>query len=117
MDYFRLDVMKSYMDATVRTDTPSAGFVHLHVHTEYSLLDGAGRISDLVRRVRDSGMSAVALTDHGNMYGAVEFYKQAKAAGVKPLIGCEVYVAPRTMADRTPKVDDHLNHLVLLLYH
>ena len=69
-------------------------FVHLHVHSEYSLLDGACRITDLVQRVKDLGQTAVAVTDHGVMYGAVAFYKAAKAAGIKPIIGCEVYVAP-----------------------
>ena len=69
-------------------------FVHLHVHSEYSLLDGACRIPDLIARVKDLGQTAVAVTDHGVMYGAVDFYKAAKAAGIKPIIGCEVYVAP-----------------------
>ena len=70
-------------------------FVHLHVHSEYSLLDGACRIDALARRVKELGQTAVALTDHGVMYGAVAFYKACRAAGVKPIIGCEVYVAPR----------------------
>ena len=70
-------------------------FVHLHVHTEYSLLDGACRIPLLVKRVKELGQSAVAITDHGVMYGVVDFYKACKAEGVKPIIGCEVYVAPR----------------------
>ena len=69
-------------------------FVHLHVHTEYSLLDGACRIPLLVKRVKELGQSAVAITDHGVMYGVVDFYKACKAEGVKPIIGCEVYVAP-----------------------
>ena len=70
-------------------------FVHLHVHTEYSLLDGACRIQDLVRQVKALGQTAVAITDHGVMYGAVDFYKAARAEGIQPIIGCEVYVAPR----------------------
>ena len=70
-------------------------FVHLHVHTEYSLLDGACRIEGLVKRVKELGQSAVAITDHGVMYGAVAFYKACCAEGIKPIIGCEVYVAPR----------------------
>ena len=74
-------------------------FVHLHVHTEFSLLDGACRIRDLVRRVKELGQPAVAITDHGVMYGCVDFYKAAKKAGVKPIIGCEVYVATRTRFD------------------
>ncbi len=90
------------------------GFVHLHVHTEYSLLDGACRIKDMMQRVKELGQSAVAITDHGVMYGCIDFYKAAKAAGVKPILGCEVYVAPRTMADRVHGVDNESYHLVLL---
>lgn len=82
------------------------GFVHLHVHTEYSLLDGACRIGSLMDRVKELGQEAVAITDHGVMYGVIDFYKAAKAAGIKPVIGCEVYVAPRTMADRVHGVDN-----------
>ncbi|MEA4845625.1 MAG: DNA polymerase III subunit alpha [Clostridiaceae bacterium] len=89
-------------------------FVHLHVHTEYSLLDGAGRVEDIVARAKELGMESIAVTDHGVMYGVVEFYKQAKKYGIKPLIGCEVYVAPRTMRDRDPKLDSSQYHLVLL---
>ena len=89
-------------------------FVHLHVHSEYSLLDGACRIPDLIARVKDLGQTAVAVTDHGVMYGAVDFYKAAKAAGIKPIIGCEVYVAPRTRFDKVHELDDHPYHLVLL---
>ncbi|MDD3704960.1 MAG: DNA polymerase III subunit alpha [Clostridiaceae bacterium] len=89
-------------------------FVHLHVHTEYSLLDGAGRVEKLLVKARDLGMESIAITDHGVMYGVVEFYKQAKKYGIKPLIGCEVYVAPRAMYDRDPKLDGSQYHLVLL---
>jgi len=89
-------------------------FVHLHVHTEYSLLDGAARIPATVQKAADLGMPALAVTDHGTMFGVVDFYKACKKAGIKPILGCEVYVAPRTIADRTPKVDDNLYHLVLL---
>ena len=89
-------------------------FVHLHVHTEYSLLDGAGRVEKLVARAKELGMESIAVTDHGVMYGVVEFYKQAKKYGIKPLIGCEVYVAARTMYDRDPKLDGSQYHLVLL---
>ena len=89
-------------------------FVHLHVHTEYSLLDGACRIGSMMDRVKELGQSAVAITDHGVMYGCIDFYKAAKAAGVKPIIGCEVYVAPRSMSDRVFGVDNEANHLVLL---
>ncbi|HHV07813.1 MAG TPA: PHP domain-containing protein, partial [Firmicutes bacterium] len=87
-----------------------AGFVHLHVHSAYSLLDGAGRIEDLVRTAKELDMPALALTDHGVMYGCVEFYKAARAYDIKPLLGCEVYVAPRTRHDRKPRLDDRLNH-------
>ena len=89
-------------------------FVHLHVHTEYSLLDGACRIGKLMDRVKELGQSAVAITDHGVMYGAIDFYKAAKAAGVKPIIGCEVYVAPRTRFDKVHALDKEAYHLVLL---
>lgn len=89
-------------------------FVHLHVHTEYSLLDGACRIKDLVRAVKDKGQSAIAITDHGVMYGAVDFYKAMKAEGIKPIIGCEVYVAPRTRFDKIKEYDGEYRHLVLL---
>jgi len=87
-------------------------FVHLHLHTLYSLLDGAIRMKDLMKGVLDNKMSTVAVTDHGNMFGAVDFYKTAKAAGVKPIFGCETYVAgPKGRADRSERVS---NHLVLL---
>ncbi len=89
-------------------------FVHLHLHTEYSLLDGACRISSLMDRVKELGQTAVAITDHGVMYGCIDFYKAAKAAGVKPIIGCEVYVARRGMEDRIYGVDNKRYHLVLL---
>ena len=76
-------------------------FVHLHLHSEYSLLDGACRISEIPKKAKEEGHSAVALTDHGALYGAVAFYKACKAEGIKPIIGCEVYVAPRTRFDKT----------------
>ncbi len=90
------------------------GFVNLHVHTEYSLLDGACRITELVKKVKELGQTAVAITDHGNMYGAVEFWNEAKKNGIKPIIGCEVYVAPRTHLDKEPKIDNSPYHLLLL---
>ncbi len=74
-------------------------FVHLHLHTQYSLLDGANKIAELIPRVKALGMPAVAMTDHGNMFGAVEFYQTAVAAGVQPIIGCEMYVAPARSRD------------------
>ena len=89
-------------------------FVHLHVHTEYSLLDGACRISKLMEHVKSLGQSAIAITDHGAMFGVYDFYKAAKAAGVKPVIGCEVYVAPRRRCDKQSELDSRAAHLVLL---
>ncbi len=89
-------------------------FVHLHVHTEFSLLDGACRIDRLMQRVKQLGQDTVAITDHGVMYGVVDFYKAAKKAGIKPVVGCEVYVAPRSRTDRVHGVDNENQHLVLL---
>ena len=89
-------------------------FVHLHLHTEYSLLDGACRIDELIDAVAAKGQSAVAITDHGVMYGAVTFYKAAKKKGIKPIIGCEVYVAPRSRFDKVKEIDGEYRHLVLL---
>ncbi|NLT63429.1 MAG: DNA polymerase III subunit alpha [Clostridiales bacterium] len=89
-------------------------FVHLHVHSEYSLLDGACRIEDMASYAKNLGQTALAITDHGVMYGAVAFYKAAKKAGIKPIIGCEVYVAPRNMTDREYSIDSNYSHLILL---
>ncbi len=91
-------------------------FVHLHLHTEFSLLDGACRIRKLVERVKDLDQEAVAITDHGCMYGVIDFYRACRAAGVKPIIGCEVYVAPRgrTRFQKVHEFDSHYSHLVLL---
>ena len=89
-------------------------FVHLHVHTEFSLLDGCCRIPGLVKRVKELGQTAVAITDHGVMYGAVDFYKACKAEGVKPIIGCEVYVAPRSRFQKEHEFDASARHLILL---
>lgn len=89
-------------------------FVHLHVHTEYSLLDGACRIDGIMDRVKELGQSSIAITDHGVMYGCIDFYKAAKAAGIKPIIGCEVYVARRGMTDKVHGIDNESYHLVLL---
>ncbi len=96
------------------SQTEAANFVHLHVHTEYSLLDGIIRLKSLVKRAVKYGMTSVAITDHGNMFGVVNFYKAAVKAGIKPIIGCECYLAPRTMADKTPQDHEGLSHLVLL---
>ena len=89
-------------------------FVHLHVHTEYSLLDGACRVEKVAERAKELGQTALAVTDHGVMYGAVAFFKACKAAGIKPIIGCEVYVAPRSMHDRQHGIDNEYSHLILL---
>ncbi len=89
-------------------------FVHLHVHSEFSLLDGANRIKDLPIRAKELGMDAMAITDHGVMFGAIDFYKECKANGIKPIIGCEVYVAPRKLTDKDPSIDNKYNHLILL---
>ena len=89
-------------------------FVHLHIHSEFSLLDGANRIKVLPVRAKELGMDAMAITDHGVMYGAIDFYKACKKEGVKPIIGCEVYVAPRSRFDKEPGVDNKYNHLILL---
>ncbi|WP_274364938.1 DNA polymerase III subunit alpha [Paenibacillus thermotolerans] len=89
-------------------------FVHLHVHSEYSLLDGAARVKDLAKRAASLGMSALALTDHGVVYGAVPFYKACLEAGVKPILGCEFYVAGTSMKDKSPREDNPTYHLVLL---
>lgn len=88
-------------------------FVHLHLHTEYSLLDGACRIDKLFQRAKDLEQKAIAITDHGVMYGCVDFYKAAKQAGIKPIIGCEVYVATRSRFDKVNRIDGY-NHLILL---
>ena len=81
-------------------------FVHLHIHSEFSLLDGANRIKDLPVRAKELGMKAMAITDHGVMYGAIDFYKACKKEGIKPIIGCEVYVAPRSRFDKEPGIDN-----------
>jgi len=95
-----------------QTSTPD--FVHLHVHTQYSLLDGAIRIDNLLQRASEFGMHSVATTDHGTMFGAVEFYEKATKAGIKPIVGIEIYVAPRTRFDKTPLDSKGLSHLILL---
>lgn len=89
-------------------------FVHLHVHTEFSLLDGACRIDKLAKKAKELGMQSLAITDHGVMYGAVAFYKACKAEGIKPVIGCEMYVAPRRMTDKEHGADSGYSHLILL---
>src|SRR6266568_1087849 len=93
----------------------SAPFVHLHLHTQYSLLDGAIRFDDLIAKAKEHNMPAVAITDHGNMFGAAEFYLKCKKAGVKPIIGCELYLAPESRFSREAKgISDAAYHLILL---
>ena len=89
-------------------------FVHLHLHSEFSLLDGANRIKDIPVIAKELGMDSIALTDHGVMFGVIDFYKACKANGIKPIIGCEVYVAPRSRHDKDPEIDKYYNHLILL---
>lgn len=91
------------------------GFTHLHVHTEYSLLDGSSKITEIAKRAKELGMESLAITDHGVMYGVIDFYKACRSVGVKPIIGCEIYVAPGSRFDReTVKGEDRYHHLVLL---
>ena len=91
-----------------------AEFVHLHNHSEYSLLDGLSKIPEMVKRVKELNMKAIAITDHGNMYGTIQFYKACIAEGVKPIIGAEIYVAKRTRLDKEAGIDADANHLILL---
>src|SRR6266436_3911912 len=89
-------------------------FVHLHLHTEYSLLDGSIRMKELMKKAAEFNMPAVAMTDHGNLFGAIEFYQEAERAGVKPISGCEVYVAPGAQRDRPPSRGESAYHFTLL---
>ena len=90
-------------------------FTHLHVHTEYSLLDGSSKIGELAARAKELGMDSMAITDHGVMYGVIDFYRAARAEGINPILGCEVYVAPNSRFDREiAGGDDRYYHLVLL---
>lgn len=91
-----------------------ADFVHLHNHSEYSLLDGLSKIKEMVKRVKDLGMSSIAITDHGNMYGTIRFYKECIEQGIKPLIGCEIYITKRSRHNKEVGVDSDSNHLILL---
>ena len=89
-------------------------FTHLHLHTEYSLLDGAARIKRVTARAKELGMHSLAVTDHGAMFGVIDFYKECKKQGIKPIIGCEVYTAARGMLDKDPDKDKYQGHLILL---
>ena len=93
----------------------SSNFCHLHVHTEYSLLDGAGKISKLIDKAKELGMDSLAITDHGVMYGCVEFYKEAVSKGIKPIIGSEIYIVPKSMHIKENNPDNENYHLVLLV--
>src|SRR3982751_7075626 len=93
---------------------PRDSFVHLHLHTEYSLLDGAIRTKELMKKAASLEMPAVAITDHGNLYGAIDFYQEAKKAGIKPIIGCEAYLAPGAIKDRPNNQRDAAYHFTLL---
>src|SRR5438046_3801472 len=94
---------------------PSDSFVHLHLHTEYSLLDGAVRMKELMKKANEFGMPAVAITDHGNLHGAIEFYQEATKAGIKPIIGCEAYMAPGAIKDRQQKHSDAAYNFTILV--
>jgi DNA polymerase-3 subunit alpha len=108
---------QTHMSSKEPVKGESPPFVHLHVHTEFSLLDGAIRVDRMLKKASEFGMESVAITDHGNMFGAVEFYWQATNAGIKPIIGCEIYVAPGSRKDKAPTTDGQPNayHLVLLV--
>ena len=109
-------------ESTPEADTQEGGsggddtvpFVHLHVHSHYSLLDGAGKIDALVNRAKSLGMTALALTDHGNMYGILEFYQRCRDAGIKPILGFEAYIAPKSRTDRSTPPRESFYHLTLL---
>ena len=102
------------MEEQQTQEKPYMNFVHLHNHTEFSLLDGIARYKDLVKTAKKMGMPAVAITDHGNMYAYLKFYTECLVNGIKPIIGCEVYVAPRTRFDKEANIDDKYGHLILL---
>src|SRR5438270_13693150 len=93
---------------------PSDSFVHLHLHTEYSFLDGLVRTKELMKKAAEFNMPAVAMTDHGNLFGAIEFYQAAKDAGIKPIVGCEAYIAPKSHKDRPSSMRESAYHFTLL---
>jgi len=113
----RKNLPESLSKTQSRNEESVSSFVHLHVHTEFSLLDGAIRINQLLSKTRNLGMDAVAITDHGNIFGAVQFSSQAKKVGIKPILGCEIYVAPGKRIERSPSPDGWPNayHLILLV--
>src|SRR6202035_1274749 len=103
------------LTAFISVQMPRNSFVHLHLHTEYSLLDGAIRMKELMKKAQEFKMPAVAMTDHGNLFGAIEFYQEARKKGIKPIIGCEAYLAPGSMTDRKDITGRKRNsHLTLL---
>ena len=111
MDNSNFDLMK---ENEKKIDDGAVDFVHLHVHTEYSLLDGASRVKKLVSYAKELGMKSLAITDHGTMYGTIAFYKEAKKQGIKPIIGCEVYLAPKSRFDNFEVEGTRYYHLILL---
>ncbi len=90
-------------------------FTHLHLHSHYSLLDGLSKIDELLNKAKEMGLDSLALTDHGVLYGAIEFYYKAKECGIKPIIGCELYLAPRSLYDKVPKIDTKFYHIPVLV--
>ena len=105
----------SFMERRDSMEDVKSSFVHLHVHTEYSILDGMSKIPELVSRVKELGMSACAITDHGAGYGLVEFYDECKKQGVKPILGCEFYEAPFDRKKKALQEDERYYHLILLV--
>ncbi|MDD5027128.1 MAG: PHP domain-containing protein, partial [Candidatus Omnitrophica bacterium] len=94
---------------------PRSDFVHLHLHTQFSLLDGACRIPEILNLAKQYKMDSLAITDHGNMFGAIDFYLEAQKAGIKPIIGCEAYIAPGSRLDKESRgIDEAAYHLILL---
>ncbi len=109
------DKMKKERNRLYDSREQRMDFTHLHVHTEYSLLDGSAKIKNLVKRAKELGYDSLAITDHGVMYGVIDFYEAAKAEGIKPIIGCEIYVSPGSRFDReTNRGEERYYHLVLL---
>ena len=112
---FKDQTFNDNLEGTDCTDYQNKEFVHLHVHTEYSLLDGSGKIPELVKRAKELGMKSLAITDHGVMYGCVDFYKAAVEHGIKPIIGSEIYIVPKSMGIKHADKENETYHLVLLV--